>query len=353
MYLGIAVCCLIGIAATWLGGLQHIIGAPMIGMFLGIILANALGQAVVSKAKKGTAFCSKVVLRLGIVLAGGTLSFATIAGAGGNALPYIIISIGFAFLTACLVGKYLIKVSPNTRILVAGGTSICGGTSIATLTAVLDADENEMAYAMTAIFLFDIFATLLWPYAAMGLGLGPKKFSILAGIAINDVASVTAAGATYDALMGPAAVMPDGVTGGELAVVVKLTRVVMLVFIALSVMLWHTWDQNRKQEGAAQIDKRAAVKKIVKAFPVFILGFLGLAVINTLVDFSQIALMGTTLAAVLKKTNKFLITMALVGVGCKINLRDMFTKGIKPVLLGGCTWLAVAVVTLSYVLVLM
>ena len=63
--------------------------------------------------------------------------------------------------------------------------------------------------------------------------------------------------------------------------------------------------------------------------------------------------MGTTLAAVLKKANKFLITVALVGVGCKINLRDMFTKGIKPVLLGGCTWLAVAVVTLFYVLVLM
>ena len=325
----------------------------MIGMFLGIILANALGQVVASKAKKGTAFCAKAVLRLGIVLAGGTLSFSTIAGAGGSALPYIISSIGFAFLTACLVGKYLIEVSPNTRILVAGGTSICGGTAIATLTAVLDADENEMAYAMTAIFLFDIFATLLWPYAAMGLELGPKKFGILAGIAINDVASVTAAGATYDALMGANAVMPDGATGGELAVVVKLTRVVMLVFVALGVMLWHTWDQNRKQEGAAQMDKCAAVKKIVKAFPVFILGFLGLAVINTLLDFSQIALMGTTLAAVLKKANKFLITVALVGVGCKINLRDMFTKGIKPVLLGGCTWLAVAVVTLFYVLVLM
>lgn len=90
-----------------------------------------------------------------------------------------------------------------------------------------------------------------------------------------------------------------------------------------------------------------------KAFPLFILGFLALAVLNTLVDFSSVSLLGTTLADLLKTANKYLITVALVGVGCKISLRDLFTKGYKPVLLGGCTWLAVAVVTLSYVIFLM
>ena len=83
------------------------------------------------------------------------------------------------------------------------------------------------------------------------------------------------------------------------------------------------------------------------------LGFLALAVLNTLVDFSSVSLLGTTLADLLKTANKYLITVALVGVGCKISLRDLFTKGYKPVLLGGCTWLAVAVVTLSYVIFLM
>ena len=352
MFAGILLCLVLGAAAAWLGGLQHVVGAPIIGMFLGILLSNALGKGKMAGFRAGAAFSSKVILRLGIILAGGTLSFYTILGAGGSALPYILLSIGFAFLTACLIGRYLIKVSPNTRILVAGGTSICGGTAIATLAAVLDADEDEMAYAMTAIFLFDVLAALLWPYTALWLRLNPRQFSILAGIAINDVSSVTAAGATYDALLGPAAVMADGVTGGELAVVVKLTRVVMLVFVALGVMVWNIWRKNR-QGGGGRLDFKSASGKIIQAFPFFILGFLGLAVLNTAVDFSGVALFGTTLSALLKTANKFLITMALVGVGCKIDLRAMFTRGAKPVLLGGCTWVAVAGLTLFYVLVLM
>lgn len=347
MYFGLILCAVVAAAATALGGLQHFVGAPMLGLVIGILLANFMPAAVMAKAKKGAAFSSKTILRAGIILTGGTLSFSTIVGAGGSALPYIILSIIFAFITACLAGKYLIKVSPNTRILVAGGTSICGGTAIATLAGVLDADEDEMAYAMTAIFLFDLFATLIWPYVALGMNFSPEQFSVLAGIAINDVASVTAAGATYDALLGTAAVSASGVTGGELAVVVKLTRVVMLVFVALAVMVWSIWSKGKQSDDAAS--GKSAVSKVVSAFPVFILGFLGLAVVNTLVDFSQFVILGRSLASLMKTVSKFCITMALVGVGCKIDLRDMFTKGVKPILLGGCTWFIVALFTFSYV----
>ena len=349
MIFGLIVCFVAAIAATFLAGLQHWVGGPMLGLVIGILLANLLPSAFVGRCKKGAAFSSKLILRAGIIITGGTLSFGTILGAGSAALPYIILSIIFAFITACIVGKYLIPVTTNTRILVAGGTSICGGTAIATLAGVIEADEDEMAYAMAAIFLFDLFATLIWPYVALGMNFGPEQFSILAGIAINDVASVTAAGATFDALMGAAAISTDGVTtGGELAVVVKLTRVVMLVFVALAVMIWHIWSKG-KTEYAETASEKSAFSKIVSAFPVFILGFLGLAVVNTFVDFSGIALFGTTLAKLMKTISKFCITMALVGVGAKINLKDMLTKGVKPVLLGGCTWVIVALFTFSYV----
>ena len=107
MFLGIVICCGLGLCATWLGGVQHVVGAPVIGMFLGMLLSNLAGATITARFKAGAAFASKTILRLGIILAGGTLSFATIVGAGGSALPYIIISIGFAFLTACLIGKYL------------------------------------------------------------------------------------------------------------------------------------------------------------------------------------------------------------------------------------------------------
>lgn len=347
MFLGILFCAALALVATLVGNVQHIMGAPLIGMFLGMILAN-LFPVLQGKIQAGASFAAKVILRIGIILCGGTLSFATILGAGGKALPFIISSIALAFLTACLVGKYFLKVTPNTRILVAGGTSICGGTAIATLAGVIEAKEDEVGYAMTAIFLFDLLAALIWPYVAMGFGFRPEQFGILAGIAINDVSSVTAAGATYDALMG-AAVSASGVTGGELAVVVKLTRVVMLIFVALAVMVWHTANQNKTGSSTAKAGK---AKAIAKAFPVFILGFLALAIINTIVDFSSIQIGTTNLASVFKLANKFLITTALVGVGSKMKLKELFTKGLRPVVLGGITWIVVAAVTLCYVIFL-
>ena len=349
MYIGVIICALAAFIATALGSMQHFVGAPMLGLVIGIIFANLLPPGMLARISSGAAFSAKTALRAGIVLTGGTLSFATITGAGGS---YIILSIAAAFATACLVGRYVMHVTPNIRILVAGGTSICGGTAIATLAGILDADEDETAYAMAAIFLFDLFAALLWPYVSLLLNLGPEQFGVLAGIAINDVASVTAAGATYDALMGSAAVLPDGVSGGELAVVVKLTRVVMLIFVALLVMLWRIWVQNRDSRGADRAPK-SIFSKVAAAFPLFVLGFLCLAVANTLLDFSRINVFGYSLSGVLKRSSKFLITTALVGVGCKIRLGDMFTKGIKPILLGGVTWSAVACITFSYVVFFM
>lgn len=350
MLWGLLLCAALGAAATVLAGVQSVIGGPLIGMFLGIILSN-LFPRLSRHIKAGAAFASKHVLRLGIVLCGGTLSFSVILGAGGKALPFILLSIAMAFLTACLLGKYVFRVSENTRILVAGGTSICGGTAIATLAGVVEADDDEVAYAMTAIFLFDILAALLWPYAALWLGLGPEQFSILAGIAINDVSSVTAAGATYDSLMGAAAMSASGVTGGDLAVVVKLTRVVMLVFVVLAVMLWKMVRQRKVPEKHGE--KGALLSQAVRAFPLFILVFLLMALANTLMDFSKIQLGSFSLAELLKKANKYCITVALVGVGCKIDLREMLKKGVRPVILGGCTWCIVALICLSYTVFLM
>jgi len=95
------------------------------------------------------------------------------------------------------------------------------------------------------------------------------------------------------------------------------------------------------------------VKNILSAFPYYVLGFLLLAIINTAVDFSSMIFFGTALSALLSTAFRFLITMALVGIGCKIKFSELFTKGAKPVLLGGCTWAAVLICALVYSGVLM
>lgn len=353
MYLGLLLCLCVGLVATYLGSIQSAVGSPIIGMFLGILLANVLGSGFVKKTSAGAKFSTKYLLKAGIILAGGTLSLKTVVGVGLSSLPLIIFNILLAFLVAVLVGKAF-GVSLKTRILVGGGTSICGGTAIATLTPIVEADEDEMAYAMTAIFLFDIFAAIMWPYAAKAMNLSVEQYGILGGLAISDTSSVLAAGTTYDALTGNAVSMVDGeaVTASSMAVIIKLTRTVMLVFVALATMLYEAIRKNRGSDRQT-LENGSFLMRLVKAFPLFVLGFIVMAVLNTMIGFSDVGIFSTTLSSVLSKIYKYLITAALVGVGCKIKLADLFTKGAKPILLGGCTWAATAISTLSYVLLLM
>lgn len=350
MVIGLIVCFLTSAAATWLGGLQHFAGSPMIGLFLGIIIANIFPEIGLDKMKKGAGFASKYLLKIGIILAGGTLSFKAVLGVGFSALPLIMFNIGLSFLVAHLLGRAF-KIGRNTCTLVGGGTAICGGTAIATLSPIVDAEDHEMAYAMAAIFLFDIFAAIMWPYASHAMALTPEQYGILGGLAISDTSSVTAAGATFDAIMGAgavAAVKGETLTGGDIAVIVKLTRTVMLVFVAIVVMLVRAFKGEKT--GSASAGTPFAVRA-VKAFPLFVLGFLLMAVLNTFVGLSDISFGSMTLSSFLSKAYKYFITTALVGVGFKIKFKALFTEGSRPVLLGGCTWIAVALSTLAYVFI--
>lgn len=348
MLWGIVVCLAGGLLSMYLGSLQSVIGGPMIGLFLGIILCNVLPASALGRTRSGAKFSSKYLLKLGIILAGGTLSFSVIIGVGRSSLGISVFNICLAFAAALVIGR-LIRLPRNTSLLVGGGTSICGGTAIATLAPIVEADEDEIAYAMTAIFLFDIFAALMWPYAAQSMGLSPEQYGILGGLAINDTSSVTAAGATFDNLMGPAAwttINGEAVSAGDIAVIIKLTRTVLLVFVALAVMLVKIYSSGKERSASA--GNVSLGRRLAKAFPLFVLGFLLLAVLNTLADFSTISIGPLTLSQMLSKGSKYFIAAALVGVGYNIKFRDLFTKGVKPVLLGGCTWVCTAASTLLY-----
>ena len=341
MISGLAVCAVLAYFATFLGGLQHIVGAPMIGLFLGAIIGNI--KPAKGEYKKGTTFAAKKCLKYGIILAGATLNFNAIIKTGGSALPLIITNLFVSFGTAILVGKIL-GVSLNTRRLVGSGTAICGGTAIATVSPIINATEEEMAYALTAIFLFDVFAALAFPFIGQNLGLTPEQFGFLAGTAISDTSSVVAAGDTFSKLIGVAA-------AAELPVIVKLTRTTFLVIVAL-IFTFITINEKRKEAQLATSDgstvensqeNKSVVKIIIDVFPWFVLGFLIMAILNTIGIFPE------SFGSFFKVGYKFLVTTALVGVGYKINLKDLFTKGVKPILLGGFTWLAVATVSMIFV----
>ena len=131
----------------------------MVALLVSMIICNIVPK-IDKDFKAGTTFASKKFLNWGIILTGATLSFADILGTGVKALPLIIFNILLAFTVALFVGKKL-GVSDNTSTLVGGGTCICGGTAIATLSRIIKAHEQEIAFAMAAIFLFDTISHFL------------------------------------------------------------------------------------------------------------------------------------------------------------------------------------------------
>lgn len=332
--LAIGICILIAVVATWLGGLQKVVGSPMIGLFIGMLIVNLMPQ-VDKDFKAGTSFASKKFLNLGIIITGATLNFTQILGYGAKALPLIIANICISFGVAYFIGKKFLSLTNNTCTLVGGGTCICGGTAIATLASIIKAKEQEIAFAMTAIFLFDIFAALLYPYLAGWIGLTANQFGFLAGTAINDTSSVVAAEATYNVLHS---------VDLSNAITVKLTRTTMLIVLAVIFTIL-TVKKEANESKNNEAGETSIGKTVLRVFPWFIVGFLVMAVLNTLGLFDMV----DGLPKLFKKGGKFFVTVALAGVGFKVQFKDLFTKGYRPILLGGFTWLAVAISSLAFV----
>lgn len=331
MVAAVVLCAAIGMLAQNSAGLQKaafgrvVVGGPMLALVVSMVACNALPK-LPRGFRDGTTYCSKKFLNWGIIATGGTLSFASIMGTGVRALPLIVANIFVSFFVAMRVGRRMLKVSDNTSILVGGGTCICGGTAIATLSRIVKASAEEIAFAMAAIFLFDTLAAFVYPYVVSGLGFTPGQFAFIAGTAINDTSSVAGAQATYQAIIGD--------PGYQGALNVKLVRTTMLIFVALAWTLIRSAQARRTGEAAATDSAFAVVKK---TFPLFILAFAAMAVLNTVGFFSAdgVKLLG--------KAGKHLFAAALAGVGFKIRFSEVFSKGLKPMALGGVTWACVAI----------
>lgn len=325
----IVLCLVIGFFASKSTSLQSamfgrvVIGGPMVALLISMIICNLI-PTIDKGFKEGTTFCSKSFLNWGTILTGGTLSFAAILGTGVKALPLIVINLVISFAVALLVGRKL-GVTRNTSILVGGGTSICGGTAIATLSQIIKALDEEIAFAMAAIFLFDTVAAFSYPYLASVLGFTSNQFAFVAGAAINDTSSVAGAQSTFQAMIGN----PD--FNGALNV--KLVRTTMLIFVAI---FWTVLmaKEARNEENASEQGSIFSVVR--KTFPMFIFWFVVMAGLNTAGAFSAVGL------DLLKKSSKFLFSAALAGVGFKIKFKEVFSRGLKPIALGGITWTCVA-----------
>ncbi|MPL67912.1 hypothetical protein SDC9_13615 [bioreactor metagenome] len=311
---GILFAAAIAVPAWLLGKVYPIIGGPVFGILFGMILAFWKRPAIFDS---GIRLTGKKLLQAAIILLGFEMNLFNVLKVGGESLNIMIFTLGAAFITAWFMGSYL-KLVGNTSILIAVGTAICGGSAIAATAPVIAANDREIAYSISTIFLFNIAAVFIFPLIGHLVGMSDIGFGIWAGTAINDTSSVVAAGYAYS----PAA--------GDFATIVKLTRTLMIIPVTFVLAILCARKNHSENNFSFS-----------KIFPWFVLGFLATSIISTT------GIIPTAVCDLLGTGGKFLIVMAMAAIGLNTHIGQMIQNGIKPILLGLSCWIAVAIVSLA------
>ena len=316
LFPGILLSAAIALLAVWLESLLpiHVIGAAVIAMFLGMILNRYLKGTKLFAS--GLKFTSKKLLKFAIILLGLSLNISTILTVGGMSLTVMIFTLLTCFGGGYFIGKAL-GLNWKLSNLISAGTGICGGSAIAAISSTIDADVNDVAYAMSATFLFDMAMILLFPVMGRAIGMTDQAFGIWAGTAVNDTSSVVATGYAFSE------------AAGDFATMVKLTRTLsiiptVIVFALIQLRLKRKEAMANHQNGA----ELKAKFSIAKIFPWFILGFLAMSAVASVFTIPAAIVSGT------KSASKFLMVCALSAIGLNTSFGDMKKAGIRPMLHG-------------------
>lgn len=334
---GILLCLIIALP-TWiivkLFSALEVIGAPVIAIVLGMILAIIIKDREVFK--DGITFTSKKILQYAVILLGFGLNLGTIGKVGLTSLPIIVSTISTSLITAFIMHKAL-KVPTKISTLIGVGSSICGGSAIAATAPVVGADDEEIAQAISVIFLFNVIAALIFPALGSMLGLTNTGFGLFAGTAINDTSSVTAAASTWDSLH-----KTNGAVLGY-ATIVKLTRTLAIIPITLVLAFLRL---KKEKADNSQNKTKVTIKKI---FPMFIIYFILASVITTIITSictGSSLVIANNAFGFLKQLSKFFIVMAMSAIGLNTDIVKLIKKGGKPIVMGFSCWIAIATISL-------
>lgn len=291
----------------------------IVAVLLGMAVGNA--SAAVAPLRPGLAFVAKKFLRAGVVLLGMRLSIGQVTELGWPTLLLVIGTVTATFFGTQAIGRRL-GLSRGLSLLVATGYSICGASAIAAMEGQSEAEEEEVAVAIGLVTLAGSLAMFLLPILSQLFGLSDAQFGTWVGASVHDVAQVVAAAST-----GGAAVL-------SVAVVVKLTRVVLLAPIVAGVSI------HRGRERMALGNDDDKVTDRPPLLPGFVLGFLALMVLRTT------GIVPAPAIDLAKTIEGILLTIALVGLGAGVRFGRLRKLGGQPLVLGFVAWFLVAAVSL-------
>lgn len=326
---------LIALIAVFLEDLLpiHLVGASVMALFLGMLLHGFLKN---EKTENGLKFTSKRILKFAIILLGASLSIGTVIEVGKISLIVM-----FFTLLTCFGGGYFIgralKLDWKLSNMISAGTGICGGSAIAAIAPVIEAKDKDIAYAMSATFLFDMVMILLFPVMGKLMGLNDMAYGLWAGTAINDTSSVVAAGYAYSE------------AAGDFATMVKLTRTLSIIPVVIVFAFVNVHMKKKEMEKIGQEDIQLKEKGQVESehkvrfsslFPWFITGFIALSAAKS------VGLISAELSTAAKDLSKFLMVTALAAIGLNTSFREIKKSGPAPMLHGFIISLLVVIVSI-------
>ena len=298
----------------------HLIGASVIALFLGMMV-NHFRKPTAATAP-GIRFTSKKILKFAIILLGASLNIRTVLTVGRFSLTVMVFTLATCFGLGALIGKAL-GLNWKTSSLINAGTGICGGSAIAAIAPVIEATDMDVAYGLSATFLFDTVMILVFPILGRMMGLSDAAFGLWAGTAVNDTSSAVATGYAFSE------------AAGDFATMVKLTRTLSII---PAVLVFAAINLHLKKKGQMEGGVKVRWKSV---FPWFILGFLAMSGLTSL------GLLPATLASALKTVSKFLMVAALAAIGLNTDFKALCRSGAKPMLHGFIVSLLVVLVAIA------
>jgi uncharacterized integral membrane protein (TIGR00698 family) len=288
---------------------------------IGLVISNTLTIPRIFHAGIAT---YEFWLKAGIVLLGSRFVLGDILKLGGVSLALVVIEITGSLALMTALGR-IFKLKPKLTTLLAVGSAVCGVSAIIAAKGAIDADDEDSSFAIAAILALGAISLVAFPLIGHGLHMNHTSFGLWAGLAVDNTAEASAAGALYSD------------TAGKVAVLTKTCRNAMIGFVVLAYALY--WA-HRGQAGT--VKNKAAF--LWSKFPKFVLGFLAISVLVSLHTFS-----GDQVSA-LANLSRWAFLLTFAGVGLRTNFREMSKQGLRPFIVGAVGEVLIAFLTLGLVI---
>lgn len=284
------------------------ISSLVLAILMGIIYSNTLRHKLPDEWTPGIHFAGKNLLRLAIVLYGFRVSFQQIASVGIEGLFLDIFVVVSTLLLGYWIGIKWFKLDRHLVLLISSGSAICGAAAVLAVESVLKSEAYKATVAVGTVVLFGTIAMFLYPLLQhIGLwGFSESQYGIFAGASVHEVAQALVAGTNVSN------------EAGNLSVIVKMTRVLLLV----PVLLFLSFNENRLSVTGLNLQKKASF-----TIPWFAIIFV------LVIGFNSLHLLPLSWIALINQFDVFLLTMAMAAIGMETNLNKIKKVGLKPLYL--------------------